>query len=588
MSHDLSAGSDTPESTFQSKVFHINDRYKYSTGLGRNTLMRIKQKIWITSVILISLLLTREGVNWYGNRSVIRTASNAYMLKSATMHFQGIFRGLGEFIIDKGEPLSIELTEKNLAGFEESYSTIKKHLQETEFQNIFQEKIDPQWMRVKDGVESFIRGNPHINADDDNAMLQYDTLLTESRELLGEVEMLAKKTQDMARAAESRTEIMMRVVAAVILTTLAVLLFSLYRSIMSPIDNLNEIAAGFENGDLSIEMNDKRRDEFGKLASHFNRAIAKLSSMIAQVKEVIGTITKNSKSLTESSVLMAQNAGQQSSETSQAASATEELSSSFIDVATNTSEAAESAKTATNSIFESADVITQTVDCMVEISESVVTASGQIEKLGKESEQISEIVKVIDDIAGQTNLLALNAAIEAARAGEQGRGFAVVADEVRKLAERTSTSTKEIADMVKKIQSSTGKTVESMHVSKEKVENGVRLSSQAGNALQMITINMHEVTGKIQQIAAAAEQQSTVGESISSHLESLANLAKQTAQSSNDSSNVTNQLNGLVLELQGLISGFRLRNSVDNEGSPDVQDAAHEQFEAHSTEGTVA
>ena len=153
--------------------------------------MSVKRKILFSSVILLTLFLLGKGIDWYGNRYVMKTTYNAYLLKTATMHLQGIFRGANEFIIDEGEPLSIELTEKNLTGFEKTYSEIKGNLQVAEFQSILNKKIEPLWLVVKADVESFIKDNPYISADDDAAMLQYGRLTIIGNKLLAEVELLA-------------------------------------------------------------------------------------------------------------------------------------------------------------------------------------------------------------------------------------------------------------------------------------------------------------------------------------------------------------------------------------------------------------
>lgn len=524
--------------------------------------MGIKKSIIIVSAILISLFLLREIISWRGNSSVIIKTDNAYLFQAATKYLQGIFRGVNEFIIDEGEPLSVALINKNLKRFQETLYILKTELQDEELNKILIEKIEPEWQAVKIDVTDFLNIE-YISADNDEAMLKYGKLATEANILIKDVELLAQKTQEIAKATSQRTKTITVIVAIVIFTILALLLLHLYLAISSPINDLNKIAEGFENGDLSLIMNESGKDEFGILASHFNKAIAKLSNMIAKVKDVAGTLIINAKKVAKSSMQISQNTLEQSNQTSQTAAAIEELSRSFTDVTKNTMSAVESSKSASEFAKTGGEVVEKTINGMNRISASVHDSSQIIEALGNRSEQIGEIIKVINDIAGQTNLLALNAAIEAARAGEQGRGFSVVADEVRKLAERTTTATGDIGVMITGIQDDTRKAIESMHKGTTEVQKGVELANQAGDALKQIVESVENVKSMIEQIAAASEEQTTTGDEISATTELVAKLTKDTADNAKHSSDATQHLTELARQLHNLVNVFILSNDIN-------------------------
>jgi len=216
---------------------------------------------------------------------------------------------------------------------------------------------------------------------------------------------------------------------------------------------------------------------------------------------------------------------------------------------------------------------------MKSIAEVVRKSSNTVQELGKSSNQIGEIISVIDDIADQTNLLALNAAIEAARAGEQGRGFAVVADEVRKLAERTTKATKEIASMIKKIQVDTQGAVKAMEEGTQKVDEGISHADKAGVSLREIVQLSQEVTTMISQIVAASSQQASASEQISHNIEIINTTTEQTAQGIQQIAKAAEELNKFTDRLYQLLEKFKL--SMDDNSSNDVLSSDRSTLKSH-------
>ena len=258
---------------------------------------------------------------------------------------------------------------------------------------------------------------------------------------------------------------------------------------------------------------------------------------------------------------MAAGAQEQSSQATEVAGAVEQMTKTIYETTKNTVQATEASKNAGVIAKDGGRVVEETIVGMNRIAEVVRKSADTVQELGKSSDQIGEIVQVIDDIADQTNLLALNAAIEAARAGEQGRGFAVVADEVRKLAERTSKATKEIATMIKQIQKDTYDAVDSMQEGTRQVEDGKLLAEKAGASLEEIIVGAERVVDIVTQVAAASEEQSSAAEQISKNIESISTVTNESASGIQQIAHASEDLNRLTLNLQELIAQFKLDNS---------------------------
>ncbi len=309
------------------------------------------------------------------------------------------------------------------------------------------------------------------------------------------------------------------------------------------VQDLIEAHQQFASGMLTIELQPRKADDIAKVYYSFNEALVSIKDALRKINDSFYSTQIVIQEVTGTADIVAEGARQQMEQTTSIASAIEEMAITVTENSQNASAAVHVAKAAGDSAKKGGEIIKNAIGQMNTIANIVIDSSDKISELGKSSEQIGEIIQVINDIADQTNLLALNAAIEAARAGEQGRGFAVVADEVRKLAERTSKATNEIAGMIKKIQSDTGSAVESMTQGTSQVEMGRKLTSEAEHSLDEIIVSTGKVTELITNLASASEQQAKASEDIARGVHEINSIAERTSNNIVLIGNMINDMN---------------------------------------------
>jgi methyl-accepting chemotaxis protein len=312
----------------------------------------------------------------------------------------------------------------------------------------------------------------------------------------------------------------------------------------------------FSAGDLTVNLQGENNDEIGRLFEGFNKSVNNIKEIICELIQLVEATASSSAQISASTEEMASGAQEQSTQTAEVAAAVEQMTRTILETTKNAGTASGNAKKAGEIASGGGKVVEETIKGMIRIAEVVSKSADKVKQLGNSSNQIGEIIQVINDIADQTNLLALNAAIEAARAGEMGRGFAVVADEVRKLAERTTKATKEIADMIKKIQKDTTEAVKSMEQGTEEVKIGKEMANKAGESLKEIISASNKVLDDVNQVASASEQQSTTAEQISRSIETISNVSnegtagiQQVAKSAEELNNLTENLHMLIRKL---------------------------------------
>ena len=350
--------------------------------------------------------------------------------------------------------------------------------------------------------------------------------------------------------------LMFGIVAIIVMVTYFMLRSIVLRPLAQMTGISMDIAKG--EGDLTKRVPVNGSDEIAHLGSYFNEFIEKLQQMMKKVAHVTDKVASASVELSATAEEISKGTENLTSRATQTAAAVEEMNATVGQVAQNSGKAASLAQDTVKTAKDGGTVVSNTISGMQQLSDAVSNSATIIAELGKSSDQIGEIVRTIEDIADQTNLLALNAAIEAARAGEQGRGFAVVADEVRKLAERTTKATKEIGDMIRQIQQDTRGAVDSMQQGTQKVSAGVELVNKTGEALSQIVRMVSESADMIRQIAVASEQQSVATQQIAGDIENVAKVTKDSASGAHESAKASQDLSQLAVELQNIVGEFKI------------------------------
>jgi methyl-accepting chemotaxis protein len=317
------------------------------------------------------------------------------------------------------------------------------------------------------------------------------------------------------------------------------------------------IAQRVAAGDLSCAAAVKNGYEDSLMAA-MNGMVSSLRILVSKTVDISSGIAAASNQLHSTAEQIATGAEEVAAQTNTVATAGEEMSATSNDIALNCQFAAEGSRFASEAAVSGAKVVDETIAVMDNIAERVKNSASAVKSLGSRSNQIGAIVGTIEDIADQTNLLALNAAIEAARAGEQGRGFAVVADEVRALAERTTRATREIGEMIKAIQKETGAAVIAMEEGVVEVGKGSEKAASSGQALKNIMHQINSVTTQIHQVATAAEEQTATTSEISSNMQKITGVVHQTARGAEETAAAAAQLSGQAGQLQALVGQFRL------------------------------
>ena len=314
-------------------------------------------------------------------------------------------------------------------------------------------------------------------------------------------------------------------------------------------------------GDLTARMTGDYKGNYKILQKRADEFAESLNSLILNINEAVQATASAATEISSSTEEMAAGAQEQSVQTSEVASAVEEMTRTILETSKNTETAALSANGAKSIAEKGKTKVDNTKHSIEKIVESSLKVAGIVASLAKQSEQIGEITQVINDIADQTNLLALNAAIEAARAGEQGRGFAVVADEVRKLAERTSKATKEIADTIKAVQTEAIVADKAMEEANILVREGMDNTKEVESFLLEITTGATKVADLVSQISAASEEQSSAAEQITKNIESINNVTQESASGIQQVAGAAEDLNRLTNNLQSLIERFKVRDN---------------------------
>ncbi|MGR4041999.1 methyl-accepting chemotaxis protein [Pseudomonas sp. JDS08PS003] len=539
--------------------------------------LSISQKLYagFGVVLLILLLLVLAALRGFDQvSSSVKSNIHSYQVLSQSdallRSLINIETGMRGYALT-GRDSFLEPLEQGEKAFTDDYARIKNSTADNPEQQARLERLKAlhdQWLQ--DDVQGNLALRRAINAGSQPAAAMAAQIsagrdkakMDAMRQLTSELREAEKSLQDarsQAMDAAKSSALAVLIGGGLLAAVLAMLVaWSLSSNLVGRIRQAVEVAKAIAAGRLDSSISTTGRDEVSNLLQAFAAMQERLRTMISQIKLGADQLVSASQSISSASLQLSASAQEQSHSASSMAATVEELTVSINHVADNAGDAHALSSESGRQSEEGGSVIQDTLGSMRLIAETVQASASQIGELGQHAEQISSIVSVIKGIAEQTNLLALNAAIEAARAGEQGRGFAVVADEVRLLAQRTANSTQEITEMVDKIQMGTREAVSSMDVGVNQVKSGVELAQQAGEAIVNIRTSSGNVVRVVDQISLALREQTAASQDVARNVERIAQMSQQNSQAVEETTETARSLQQLAQNLEQQVNVFRL------------------------------
>jgi methyl-accepting chemotaxis protein len=413
---------------------------------------------------------------------------------------------------------------------------------------------DEQLRQALDGKQQVSR----IELHDKPIAIYANTVLDYSGKPIGVVELAIDRSMFVAALNDARnTTILIGVIALILGLLLSWLVArTITRPLCVTVTTLQDIAEG--EGDLTQRLDASGKDELSRLADAFNRFTAKIQQLVQQVASATGQLHNSTDRMNAITTETERGISEQQSETDQVATAINEMAATVQEVARSAAAAADSAATADKQAVHGQQEVGQTIRDITALAGDVEQAASAMQQLETDSRNIGAVLDVIRGVAEQTNLLALNAAIEAARAGEQGRGFAVVADEVRVLAQRTQKSTQEIESMIGQLQEAAVAAARTMEKGRARAQDTVNQARSAGESLDAIAAAVGVISDMNTQIASAVEEQSAVAEELNKNISNISRIAEMSAEGSHQTAAASGEIRNLADQLDSLVGRFKV------------------------------
>jgi len=538
--------------------------------------LSIRTKMLSSAIVAVLIILIMGGLNFISSQKSVSALASVYenqvvptaSLQALDSRFKEVRFRMAAVMLDQMPTVgSMNHAKEVKAEFPKLWAQFREQTKNNHFSQEGQElvdKIDKTLANINPFFDKLIDTYSGGDKAKLGAMLEEDWpaaqagIIKPLAKLLPMQEVAAKETYEASVASARRMLMIQGVVMVVALVVLLGFALQLTRSIGRNIAALNSVLEKVAEGDLTVQAPAENKDELGQMADSLNRTLAQLRQIVGGVKHAADSVAAASSRLSDEADLVLRRAEQQTDGVMEISAAMEESSVSVTEVAQNT-EGVEKAAVTTQQIAQGGNAsMAKSIEATQRIVQAVSASSTTISGLSQSIDRVGEITQVIKDIAEQTNLLALNAAIEAARAGEQGRGFAVVADEVRKLAERTASSTNDINNMVETIKSASGAAVDAINRIEREVAEGASHNKQTGETLRKIVEAAAGVSDSAHQISSAVREQSKASEDIARNMEKISSVTEENSISIQGVDGSAKELSQTAAELQRLVGQFKV------------------------------